>query len=272
MSNITFETSSFSEQLGIYDFFSVIISGAIFLFGLSIVNVKVRQILWRDFGALEWIGVFLLIYIIGLVLQEIASYLDHKYFKIYTGMNRRILKGEDKDKCTQCREVCTGCQNCAKFDTNEIVKNPLLLKRYRILSDELLEYLELDDKVEHFEKECVNGFVFSSCQYYVAINGKDKKVEKMRALFSMSKTLTLCFAGLALYMILAILCGWNIPSDTTVFMGVSQDICQFIFFIIFAGLTRIFFYRSKKVMERFLLILLGTYDAIKRTEKINKKK
>ena len=38
MSNISLDTTSFSEQLGIFDFFNILISGTTFIFGLSIIG------------------------------------------------------------------------------------------------------------------------------------------------------------------------------------------------------------------------------------------
>lgn len=270
MNNITFEASSFSEQLGIYDFFNVLISGAIFIFGLSIVNKKIGNYLLGDITVAEGLGLVLLIYIIGLILQEIASFLDREYYKIYTGMNRRVLSGNVQEKCIEC-------QRCEKFQANRIIKNPVLLKRYRELADKLLGDLISDTTDKRYENKYVNGFFFSICQYYVAINGKDKKVEKMRALFSMAKTLMVCFALLAAYTLFALVFKVEMSIEILNTLGLPSHGCahcldKVILFIAFAGMARMFFLRAKKVMHRFLLILLGTYDAIIRSEKVNDKK
>lgn len=269
MNNITFEASSFSEQLGIYDFFNVLISGAIFVFGLSIVNEKIGNYLLGDITVAEGLGLVLLIYIIGLILQEIASFLDREHYKIYTGMNRRILMGNVDVKCIRCKR-------CEKFNEDSIIKNPVLLRQYRKHADMILGDLVSDTTDKRYDDEFVNGFVFSICQYYVAINGKDKKVEKMRALFSMAKTLMVCFALLAAYTLLALVFNVEISIEIWNTLGLPSHGCahcldKIILFIVFAGMARMFLWRAKKVMHRFLLILLGTYDAIIRSEKVNDK-
>ncbi len=43
MNNSLLETSSFSEQLGIYDFFNVLIYGAIFVCGTSVINSNIND-------------------------------------------------------------------------------------------------------------------------------------------------------------------------------------------------------------------------------------
>lgn len=82
MDNITFEeTSSFSEQLGVYDFFNVIISGAVFVFGLCAINSNFWNLLFTDTTIYKGLGIVLLMYIMGLVLQEISSWADKKKSK-----------------------------------------------------------------------------------------------------------------------------------------------------------------------------------------------
>ena len=85
MDNITIDSSSFSEQLGIYDFFNVILSGTTFIGGLCIINVNLYNYIGNSFSLQKGIGLFLVIYILGMILQEIASILDSKIFNIYKG-------------------------------------------------------------------------------------------------------------------------------------------------------------------------------------------
>lgn len=41
MSNVTLEASTFSDQLGAYDFFNVLVSGTTFVIGLSVLNENI---------------------------------------------------------------------------------------------------------------------------------------------------------------------------------------------------------------------------------------
>lgn len=270
MNNITFEVSSLSEQLGIYDFFNVLISGAIFVFGLGIINSEVGKFIYEEITVSKGVCIVLIIYIVGLVIQEIASILDKKCLDLYIGMNRRILKGTVIEKCINCK-------NCEQLKDNRIVENPLLLKQYRKHADVILGDLISDNSDQRFENKYVNGFVFSTCQYYVAIKGQDKKVEKMRALFSMSKSLMVCFGLFATYMLCTIIFNTEISIQICDELGLSScyyNHCldKIILFMIFSIMTMIFLCRAKRVMKRFLLILLGTYDAIKRSEEVEHKR
>lgn len=272
MSNITFETSSFSEQLGIFDFFNVLVTGAVFIFGLGISNNNIGSLLFGDVNLLSGIGIILVVYVSGIVLQEIASFCDGKWMKIYSNMNRRMLSSQKEQPCGINGMEKEKCEKCETFCSKRLIRNPLTLQRYRALAEELLEDFSFDMDDAKFDKKCVNGFFFSVCQYYVSVSGKDKKVEKMRALYDSSKTLTICFGVLTTYMLFACLGKWDIFFEVQTVIGENAVVCRRIFLGTYLLLTMIFCYRTKQVMKRFLHILLGTYDAIKRKEEIELKK
>lgn len=258
MRNITFEASSFSEQLGIYDFFNVFIAGGTFICGMCVINRNIADYILNNGNFIKSLGLILVIYIIGMVLQELGSKADKKYFNIYTGYNRSILKGEFNKRYKN-------------ETTNKFVKNPIILERYRNTADGLLEEFHFEDN-EYFENDYVNGYVFSVCQYYVSIHGKDRKVEKLRALFAMSKTLTVCFFILAIFALLSIFT--KTESSFNIFEILSIPACdkcinKVLLALVFALMGGFFIIRSKHVMENFLLVLLGTYDAIVRSEDKN---
>lgn len=257
MGSINLETSNFSEQLGIYDFFNVIISGAVFVFSLCAIYFGFDN--FKNISIIEGLGIIFLIYIVGLLLQEIASLVDNKGFKFYKKMNRSIIKD-------------TFDKNGEKKTSNDIIDNSLLIEQYRKYADAILCDLDGINRLSDltpYNNEEANGFFFSVCQYYVAVNGKDKKVEKMRALYSMSKTLMVCFALVSLSSFLPCL-SCDILKNVVVndFLGIDVGIIQKgIIFFVFAIITYVFYLRTKRIMRYFLLILLGTYDAIIRLEK-----
>lgn len=82
MDNITLDTTNFSEQLGLYDFFDVIVSGAVLVFGASAISQTIYTLLWQDITVAKGLGIVLLVYISGVVLQEIGSILDRHFFRI----------------------------------------------------------------------------------------------------------------------------------------------------------------------------------------------
>lgn len=259
MDNITFDSSSFYEQLGIYDFFNVLLSGTIFVFGLCAISSNLNSYLWSNITVQKGIAIVLLIYIIGIILQELGSIADRKIFKIYKGMNRSILKGKLDNQFTQ-------------KTNNKIIGNPMLLKRYRESADKIIEEFNLIGDEQRFENENVSGLYFSICQYYVSIQGKDKKVEKLRALFAMSKTLIVCFFLLAILALLSVVFSTDkISVDIFSIIGITNlgcEVCsgKVMWAFIFLGMGFIFYIRAKRTMKNFLLILLGTYDALIRTE------
>ncbi len=255
MNNISLDTTSFSEQLGIYDFFNVLLSGVIFVCGCSVVSSSVSSWLWSEMTFQKGLDIVLAIYVIGIILQEIGSIVDRKYFNIYKGMSQSILKGKLDDKYD-------------KETTNKIIKNPILLERYRKTAEKLVEEFKSDALKNDFDNDYVSGFVFGVSQYYVSVKGKDKKVEKMRALFAMSKTLIICFLALALFAFFSII---FIPDTSLIFGNIPTIGCgacsgKIILAIIFLMISRVFYFRAKRTMRNFLLILLGTYDAIIRVE------
>lgn len=258
MKNITFDTTSFSEQLGIYDFFNVLLAGTIFVCGCSVVSSDLNSWLWSEMTFQKGLGIVLAIYVIGIILQEIGSTVDRKYSNIYKGMSQSILKGKLDEKYD-------------KETTNEIIKNPILLERYRKTAGKLIKEFKSDksDAFENdFENDYISGFVFCVSQYYVSVKGKDKKVEKMRALFAMSKTLIICFLALALFALFSIV---FIPDAPLILGNIPTFGCKVcsgkvILAIVFLIISRVFYYRARRTMRNFLLILLGTYDAIIRVE------
>ncbi len=255
MKNITFDTTSFSEQLGIYDFFNVLLSGVIFVCGCSVVSSSLSSWLWSEMTFQKGLGIVLTIYVIGIILQEIGSIADRKYFNIYKGMSQSILKGKSDDKYD-------------KETTNEIIKNPILLERYRKTAEKLIKEFKSDKFEKDFDNDYISGFVFCVSQYYVSVKGNDKKVEKMRALFAMSKTLIICFLALGLFALFSIV---FIPDAPLILGNIPTIACKVcsgkvILTIVFLIISRVFYYRARRTMRNFLLILLGTYDAIIRVE------
>lgn len=253
MSNITIDSSSFSNQLGIYDFFNVFISGFIFIAAISAMNIKVYTLLWTNMTASQMFFIIILSYITGLLLQELGSFADSKIFNFYQYGIRNFLKSKFDE-------------NGNRILINDIIDNPELTKKYRCRADKVISKSLRSNKYR-YEKDNVNRYVFSIFQYYVSVNSKDTKVEKMRALFSMSKTLMSCFAVLAFLALFALPFDIEMTIQIWNTIGLPNHSCpncmdKVLLFLCFTILSIIFYYRTKKVMRRFLLILLGTYDAL----------
>lgn len=254
MVNTSFDSASLLEHLGIYDFLNVLLAGSIFTFGICIINSGIKEFIWSNITFLKGLGIILLIYIMGLLLQELGAMADKRIFKIYNGMSRSILKGEIDSELK-------------KETSNKIIRNPIILLEYRNFANELLKNLFSDNNKQHFENKYVNGYVFSICQYYVSINGKDKKIEKLRALVDMSITLMTCFLILSILSIVFIFTKAQPSINIFKTIGLSNSIYNsyiglIAFAIIFLSLGIFFLFRAKRVMKNFLLVLLGTYNAL----------
>ena len=260
MGNVTLETNSFSEQLGIYDFFNVIVSGFIFTMGVCFININIKYFLLEDINTSKILGIVVLSYVFGLILQEIAAITEYLLPGLYRKTIKELFKGTTETNNTD----------------NDIFKNPLALKQYRNLADTILNQKILENEKDikyesRFDNEYVNKFVFSEFQYYIIVNGKNQKFEKMRALYNMSKILGVCFMTLAIFTLFS-------PSypyiDIIKLLGFKNNsISNFnkiIFIAIFVSVALLFYIRAKRILRRTLLILLGTYSALVRMEKQNR--
>ncbi len=252
MKNITFDATSFSEQLGLYDFFNVLLSGASFLCGCCAISRTFSAYIWTDVSVPKGIAIALMIYILGLLLQQASSYADDRLFKIYRKMNHKVLTGKvDKG---------------FNFDANGTVfKNPITLKQYRNSAELFLKKHYPKINQELFEDWFVNGYVFTMCQYFVSVHGKDRKVEKLRALYAMSRNFTVCFLLLGIFSLLSTLTNADpVRISAILEMRFPCVPCadKVLWALCFAGIGLVFLASTKRLMRNFLLILLGTFNAI----------
>ena len=266
MEKISLDTSTFSEQLGIYDFFNVIVSGAIFICGFFCINNKWYEQLFEQITMPKVFVLIVLVYIMGLVLQETGSLIDTYILKVYVGATRNFLKisidnEEDIDFFVKIGRYLKNIfvKKHKKEMSNSIISNPVLLERYNVLAEEILKDIPNDILIESAEGN-KNAYVFSVCQYSLAFHGKDKKVEKMRALFGMAKSLMTCFFILDIITFIEYIV-WGSTEQTKITWLI----------IIFTCFTIVFRCRMGKIMRRMMLILLGTYDALIRCKQIGSK-
>lgn len=72
--------------------------GATFICCICAINSNISKYLWNDLNFQEGLGIVLLIYITGMILQEVGSVVDRKITRLYIGMHRSILKGIIDDR------------------------------------------------------------------------------------------------------------------------------------------------------------------------------
>lgn len=294
MDNITLDTTNFSEQLGLYDFFDVIVSGAVFVFGISSLSNKVRTILWENPTILHGLGIALLIYISGTVLQELSSALDYRFIRIKHFTRSTFLFDLKKRKkikklqywlsglfafsanyleevnSTHSEQTCSICSDQNGLWTsikqmivkkgkegkwNWVINNQFLLDKYRKLAKKIYEEDSCDLNLD-YNDEKFNSYIFSKIQYKVAYLGKDKKVEKLRALYSLARTLMLCFGIFVIFIPVA-----NLVPFLYDMLEPQHGLFANTFFATSLFLLWVFFLRMKKCNKYMALIMLGNYDA-----------
>lgn len=147
---------------------------------------------------------------------------------------------------------------------NWVINNQILLTHYRNLAKQIYENSFPGHTLnpEKYNDEKFNSFIFSVIQYQVACLGKDKKVEKLRAFYSLSRTLMVCCFFFIIFIFVAnmvsYLSGWLEPQK-------GRFAVTFLFISLF--LIVVFFFRMKKSKKFMTLIMLRNYDAILRTSK-----
>ena len=296
MDNITLDTTNFSEQLGLYDFFDVIVSGAVFVFGISSLSDRVREILWTNTTILHGLGILLLVYISGIVLQELSSALDHRFLRIkhftrstflFDIKKRKIIKkfqywfsgwfafsanyteqvdlNHDEQNCSICSDqngLLTSIKQLIvkkgkEGQWNWVINNQLLLDQYRNLAKEIYARDFPDSKqMLNYNDEKFNSYIFSKIQYKVGCLGKDKKVEKLRALYSLARTLMLCFGIFVIFIPVA-----NLVPFLEGMLEPQNGRFANSFFVASLFLIWLFFLRMKKCKKYMALIMVGNYDA-----------
>ncbi len=251
MSDISVDATNFSEQLGTHDFFNVLIAGSAFLLGLCAVNSNINEYITKDIDIPRGFGLVILIYIVGCIIQELASIWDQYIFQIHRKTRNKFLNDINRDS---------------------IITNPMMLQLYRQSACKLLgEYIG-DYGHANFNNDCTNRLIYTIYQYYAANKGKDHKIEKMRAIFNLSKTLTTSFALLALFALLSLFNNTEISINITGLFALNFG-CPYnctnkiLLAIMFSFISWIFYLRTKNAMQRFLLVLYGTCTDLIRTEK-----
>ena len=226
-----------SEKLGLYDFFNVISVGAIFILHIVFLfpDILSNYDNWLSDGAIKFAGIFILAYLLGVFFQELGANLEN--FQLFN----------IKKKLTN------------NFLTNKkIIDNNIKLEQYRKYAKDIFRQkgIALSD---NFTPE-QNEYIYSYIEYYIEHKGRNKKFEKMRALYGMSKSLLCCMP----FVIIACLFG-TIPA-----VRISHNICigKIVGVPIYAIISIIIYYlRSKRCMKYRIRMMMGIYESCLDVEK-----
>lgn len=266
MENITLDTTNFSEQLGLYDFFNVVVSGSILIVGISMLVPDISSWLWSDLSIVKGIGIVLFIYIVGNIVQELGWWLDRLLLKVKKRTRSTFLF--DIKKISRIDRwkywwwvVFKKGTNYSGEKTNLVIDNKNLLKYYRKMATQIYEEYFPDDKEnkENYQDEAFNSFIFPRIQYRVSYLGKDAKAEKLRALYGLSRDLIICFLIFAVVILVIFVrtdVEWNV---------LQANLTNAWFLLILLGISILcmilFFLRMKRCKRYRILIILGNYDA-----------
>ena len=227
---------SITEKFSVFDFFNLMIGGALFWLGLGICNpLQVIELVTTianfvgDSDFILFVAIALFIgcsLIAGIIINEIAHWL----FDSKLQLERKLI------------------ENC--LNRNQLIKNDVKLQIFRKKANIYLNVSNYDITDIFTSDQCSTYFAY--CIYYLHVHGQDKKTEKLRETQGLSELLTLVFAAIPITSFII-----QILSDTNS-LSVNQTISLY---TLFGWFTFVLFRRSKRAMENRLKMVLAVYDA-----------
>lgn len=223
------------EKFSLYDFFNLIITGAVFLVGLHLLGFAplgfvVDNMNLPDDKVIILATILLLCYIIGAELQGVELFVI------------------EKKKVTVEREMIQTFLN----KNSNVIPNKEKLKIYRNEARSLFKTKNIKVKGKNFSREQCEYF-FAYCNYYIQVKGENKKTEKMRGIKGISILFTTCFLILFITGVFRII--------FILRQGQIKELYGY------GGLTITFFvlsvssyYRMKIAIQRRIRMVMGTYE------------
>lgn len=155
------------DKLGLYDFFNVLISGTVVFCSILFTSSEFYKVLIGILPDVFLRNTVLLItiYLLGLFCQEVGTCVEDKFLKIKESLTGNFLNND-----------------------NNVVGNEYKIKAFQKLSEDILKELGFDEENIDFNQK-QSMYIFAYCMYYIENKSKNKKVEKMRALYGMAKNL-----------------------------------------------------------------------------------
>lgn len=225
-----------TDKFSVFDYFNLIIGGAIFWLGVGICNeAQLAEALSRISGEAEVSSVliFLLIilaivvsYITGAVLNECSHLVFKKGFKWEDGKIKNCLIDE------------------------VIIGNPIKLHRYKQKASYYLNGTNSEVQ-EKFEPDQCAAF-YAYCVYYIQVRNQNQKPERLREVQGLSGLLTCVFAA--------------IPIGTIILSPTNISICERICanskdYLLCFVLAVIFLIKHHRDTTYRIRMVLATYDA-----------
>lgn len=251
-------------KLGIMDFFNVLFAGGIFVICVSWICPELWSLYTNINGKYQYesyVGIIVLFFCVGMILQEAGSYYDSKYEHIKNNVLKNFLREDlqiEEGKIESILKKIKGLFKLKKENIvekekkNKIIDNAIKLEVYRKHGKEILDNKEYEFTGEFSHEEC--KFIYAYCIYYIENKGKSAKYEKMRGLFDMSRTMM--SSSLLLLLGSCIMLIYNL----IVVRGFNIEIENIVQIFIFALCTVIFCGRAKRIMNYKARMLMEVYD------------
>lgn len=157
--------NSVIDKLGLYDLFGVLLSGIIMEIGIIVLGVygiydmSIFNFIEGD-TTLKIVVFVIGGYLLGIIIQEIASFLDKKIFKYRSNATSHFLN-------------------------SSIIKNSLELQDFKEMAKDILK----KNKGNNYD-EGKEQYVFQYCKTYLEVNNKNTKAERINSLYAMSRSLS----------------------------------------------------------------------------------
>ena len=217
-------------------FFNVIGTGAIFAIHLLLIFPMLLSWYYAEIRnqIVAGVGLIVLAFFVGLIIQEIATFLDDKWLKIKHHCERRFLILED------------------------IIDNKIKFEQYKKCAKEILE--EKGYKDLNLIEEEYNQYVITYATYFIEQYGRSKKIERMQALYGMSKDIMCSMLLVTILFVVKIFCIEVLNFDGSVFGSLTG--------CLYSGIIAIIFYARSCRCECFKIrMTMGVYSSIVDSER-----
>lgn len=244
-------------KLGIMDFFNVLFTGGFFVICISWIvpwfwdyYVSINE----NFEYESYVGVFVLCYVVGIILQELGSWYDSKCEHIKSNVLEYFLQEKVILKEGLIESILKRVRRKEKGTKGKkIIDNPIKLHVYQKYQQEILDK-KAKKILKNVSEEEQCRFVYAYCLYYIEHQGKSAKYEKMRGLFDMARTMIV--SSILLIIASSINFFYNVIFLRE-FDGIMVSILQVVLFVC---CVFIFHSRAKKLMNYKARMLMEVYD------------
>lgn len=186
------------EKMGLYDFFGVLLSGIVSVTICYLLQLPIMKLFTstRNSG-IDTIIFLLACFFVGLLLQEIGSFMDKQIWKFKKNAQTLYLQ-----------------------ENNKIIKNELEAREVEILSKEILKG---KDKSVSDDSKC--EFIFNYCKTRLELENKCERVNRINSLYGMSRSFLVSIPIITLLYI-----GYSECNCATIWMIIGAVIVWRIFY------------------------------------------